>query len=705
MKVLVNCALPYANSSIHLGHIAGAYLGADIFVRYQRMKGNEVLFVSGTDEYGTPITLQADRLKVDPKTIVDRYHSEISQDFKKMQIDFDIFGRTTDREHHETVRELFLELYSKGYIVPGSMISPYCPTCKRFMPDRYIIGICPNCGYERARGDQCENCSKILDPQDLIEPRCAISGDTPEFRESKHLFFKLDSFENDLLKWLGEKTFWKRNVLEYSRKFVEGGLRERPITRDIEWGVPVPVEGYQDKRIYVWFEALMGYISNSRKYSYQKGDADYWKEYWLNPDCRTYYFLGKDNIPFHTVILPAMLMGIGGYNLPYDVQGNEYLNDRGKKFSKSAGIGFTVADATSRVDPGYLRYYLASILPETGDAEFSDEEMVDRVNSELIGKYGNLVQRTVSFAVNNAIDVARGTDPNYEGAMGFCREKLSEYMMQLDSVEIKKALHTWLDLVQFGNQYINESAPWQLLKTDAEKCGSVIFSVMRIIEYATAMFYPFAPLLSMKAWKALGLTDLEGFRISLLESDDIVFHPKLDGVLFQRIENTGINMNSLNLVVGKIVEVREHPSADRLYLLKVHFSDGDIQLVAGLRKHYSKEQLLSRKIIVVRNLKHARIRGEMSEGMLLAADDGERVSFLTVDDSIQEGSVVTLGSQPYNGDKTVDIDSLAKFSLSIEDLDGKRCATALLGEKRVPLMCAGKPVLPESDMPAGSRIR
>lgn len=705
IKILVNCALPYANSSLHLGHIAGAYLGADIFVRFHRMQGDEVLFVSGTDEYGTPITLQADRLGIDPKTIVDRYHSEIDEDFKKIQINFDIFGRTTDEEHHRTVKELFLDLYDKGYIVPGTMISPYCPTCARFMPDRYIIGKCPYCGYERARGDQCENCSKLLDPQDLIDPRCDISGDTPEFRETKHLFFRLNAFEHKLSEWLGEKTFWKKNVVEYSRRFVESGLKERPITRDIEWGVPVPVKGYEDKRVYVWFEALMGYISASRKYSLEIGERDFWMKFWKDKACRVYYFLGKDNIPFHTIIFPAMLMGIGEYNLPYDVLGNEYLNDNGRKFSKSSGIGFTVREAVSKIDPGYLRYYLSSILPETGDAEFSETEMVEKVNSELIGKFGNLVQRSVTFIQNNDLRVHPGKDPKYANVIQYCSEKLSEYCSQMEKVELKKALHVWLDLVQFGNQHINDSAPWHILKTDRDACESIMFTVLRIIQYAAVMLYPFAPDLSERAWKAIGLSDIKSSGMESIKKDDTVFIPRLDGVLFAKVENQFLNENSLDLRIGRIVDAREHPSADRLYILRVHFPDTDIQLVAGLRKYYAVNELVGRRIVVVRNLKHAKIRGEISEGMLLAADDGKNVSFLTVDDDIPEGSPVTMGNNPYNGEEKVDIDSLGKFNLSIGRVDGVRCATSIIGGKPLPLLCLGKPVKPEKDMPEGSKIR
>ena len=342
MKILVNCALPYASGPLHLGHIAGAYLGPDIFVRFQRMMGNQVLYVSGSDEYGTPITIKADKEHRSPREIADFYHNAHLNTFRSLDINFDIFSRTTDPIHTQTTSEFFLDLLHKGYLVERNMIAPYCPGCDRFMPDRYIVGTCPNCGYKDARGDQCDECGKTLDAKDLIDPKCSICGTVPEFRETNHFFLRLDLLQDRLLEWIDTRKDWRPNVINFTRNFILSGLKERPITRDIDWGVPIPLEGYDHKRIYVWFEALIGYVSASRVFFSGTENPDGWMEYWKDSTVPVYNFMGKDNIEFHTIIWPAMIMARGDLNLPYRVVANEYLRFRGEKFSKSRGIGFTV---------------------------------------------------------------------------------------------------------------------------------------------------------------------------------------------------------------------------------------------------------------------------------------------------------------------------------------------------------------------------
>lgn len=704
MKMLVNCALPYANNSIHLGHVAGAYLGADIFVRYNRMIGNTVLFVSGSDEFGTAITIQADRENTTPKAIADRFHNENKKSFSDLDIDFDIFSRTSEPEHEKNAQEIFLEVLKSGYLYTREMVSPYCVTCGKFMPDRYITGTCPNCGYEEARGDQCDNCGKVLDPQDLKDPKCAISGDAPEFRETTHFFLKLSAFGDDLLAWISKKEFWKKNVLDFTRNFIEGGLEDRPVTRDLNWGVRIPVEGFEDKRIYVWFENVLGYISASKIYSTSVGKPDYWKEFWDDPESRIYYFIGKDNIPFHTVIFPAILMALGRYNLPYDVPANEFLNFGGKKFSKSRGIGFRVKDILKVVDKDYLRYYLASVMPENGDSDFNIDDLEERVNTEFISKYGNLVHRVTSFITKNELEISPTHDDEYSSVMEYCSERLNEYRKHLDSVEFKKALHEWIDLVQYGNAFMNRSAPWKLIKTDREKCISKLYATLKIIEYATSMIFPFTPSSAEKVWSVLGLEGSVKDSILDLESDS-QFKPEKTDPLFQKVEIEDPNVNSLDLRVAKILEVREHPNADKLYLLRLKIGQEERQLVAGLRKHYSREELEGRKIIVICNLKPAKIRGEISNGMLLAADDGNNVRFLTVDDATEDGQVLTLGELPYNESGTLEIDDLAKFNLKISNSDGHPVATATV-EGTVYTITYGKnPAFPERAIADGSRIR
>ncbi len=705
MRLLVNCALPYANNPLHLGHIAGAYLGPDVFVRYNRMVGNEVMFVSGSDEYGTAITIQADRLNVKPSELADKFHREHEESFRNLDIDFDIFSRTTAPVHHETVKEIFLDLLKSGYLEPRKMIAPFCPTCNRFMPDRYITGKCPNCGYEEARGDQCENCGKILDPRELIQPVCSVSGDTPEFRETEHFFFLLSKFQEELSGWLDSKGFWKRNVLEFTRNFVNRGLEDRPVTRDLEWGVEVPVEGFEKKRIYVWFEALLGYISAAKIYSGSIGRPDFWKEFWQEPETKSYFFMGKDNIVFHTIILPAILSGLRGYNLPYNVVANENMNMEGKKFSKSKGIGYTVRDTLSLVGKDYLRYYLASVLPETGDTDFALNDLQERVNTEFISKYGNLVYRVTSFITKNSLSIRTAKDSEYNKVLDFCNQRLDNYRNFIESLEIKKALHEWLELVQYGNAYMNSSAPWKMIKDDREGCTARLYSILKIVQYATTMIYPFTPSSAQKVWDIIGIDGDLKDSFSSLPEGNVVFNVRESDPIFQKLEVGDLNPNSLDLRVAKIMEVREHPNADRLYILKLKIGHEDRQLVAGLRKHYSADELTGRKIIVICNLKPARIRGEVSNGMLLAADDGNSVRFLTVDDSTEDGSSLLLGDFSYNDAGRIEIDDLAKFNLKVGEFHGNPAATATVDGKEYVISDGKVPAFPERPISAGSKIR
>ncbi len=660
------------------------------------------MFLCGSDEYGTAITIQADREHTTPLTIVDKYHTEHEKTFRSLQIDFDIFSRTTNRNHSEDVAEFFLDLLEKGFLEKRKMISPFCLTCNRFMPDRYIAGTCPNCGSPYATGDQCDECGKILDPQELIDPRCIISGDTPEFRETEHLFFLLDRFSSDLEKWLNTKDFWKPHVLQFSKGLITTGLKARPITRDIDWGVPVPIPGYENKRLYVWFENLIGYVSAAREVSAARKDPDLWKKFWLDSDTRTYYFMGKDNITFHTIIWPSMLIGRGGWNLPYDVPANEYLRFDGERASKSRGIGFTVDSVLKHVDSNYLRFYLASILPENGDSNFSVEEMQEKVNSELISKYGNLLHRVISFITSHNIELGskQRESSDLELLLSYS-QRFVDFSRYLDNTEIKKALHLWVELVQEANAYLNRSEPWKLVKTDREKCAGKLYTAMRLLQYLTVMIYPYIPEAAEKCLKIMGYDgSMQNAYRKLNEESN--FKPEVAEVPFRKLEISDINPNPLNLVVGRILSVENHPDADRLYVMKVSLGDHEIQLVAGLRKHYRADQLENRLIIVVANLKRGRFRGLDSEGMLLAADDGTSTHFLTVDSNTSPGSSVSIGPYAYNGTRMVTIEDLQKYNLQVSK-DGGIVAT--INGKDERLLVTGNPVKPETEAPPGSRVR
>ena len=403
-RILVCVAWPYAKTSTHVGQIAGAYLPGDIFARYHRMAGSQVLMVSGSDMHGTPITVDADKEGVTPRELATRYHQQIVEIWRGLGISFDLYTETTTANHYQQTQAFFLRLYEKGFIFKDTMESPYCPIDRRFLPDRYVEGTCPYCGYEGARGDQCDNCGRTLDPTQLIAPRCRLCGSpNVEIRETEHFFLDLPQFEPSLRTWLQRETgLWRPNVLNFALNWIKEGLRPRAITRDLDWGVPIPLPGYEDKRIYVWFDAVIGYYSASIEWAERNGTPDAWKEWWeLRPDGSApslpYYFIGKDNIAFHTIIWPAMLMGFGGLALPYDVPANEFMTMGGTKASSSRGNVIWTRDVLDVYGADPLRYYLASTLPEGHDTDFTFEELVRRNNDELVATYGNAAHRILTF--------------------------------------------------------------------------------------------------------------------------------------------------------------------------------------------------------------------------------------------------------------------------------------------------------------------
>ena len=398
--IFIGAAWPYANGPLHLGTLAGCLLPADIFGRYQRMAGRSVLMVSGSDEHGTPITLTADKEGLPPIEIADRYNAQHVKNIEQMGIQFEIYTRTSGTYHQKIVQNFFLRLIDRGYIYKKSMLSSYCEDCQRFLPDRYVEGICPYCNG-KARGDQCDDCGKTLEAEELKNPRCKICGASPFMKETEHFFFQLSAFKDKLLEWLADKEDWKDNVIKFTRNWINQGLQDRAITRDLEWGVPVPVDGYEHKRLYVWFEAVIGYLSASKQWAEQTGDNDAWKGWWQREDTSHLYFLAKDNIPFHTIIWPAMLMAHGDLQLPTNIPANEYLTFSGEQFSKSRGIGIWLPDVLQRFDPDAIRYYLSMNMPEKHDTDWNWEDFVAKTNNELVGNFGNFIHRVVTFTQKN----------------------------------------------------------------------------------------------------------------------------------------------------------------------------------------------------------------------------------------------------------------------------------------------------------------
>ena len=505
-RILVAVAWPYANGPVHIGQAAGAYIPPDIFARYHRMKGNEVLMVSGSDAHGTPVTLTAEKRGVTPEEVSSQYQADFLDSWERLGISYDLFTTTHTDNHAEVAQDVFLTLYNNGYIYKDSTFQAYCETDNRFLADRYVGGVCPHCGFDGARGDQCDNCGRPLDPQDLIDIVCSICGHTPIFRETEHFFLKLSAFEDRLLEWMRAQTHWKPNVRNFSISYLESGLHDRAITRDIEWGVPVPLEGYENKRIYVWFEAVIGYLSASKEWAQMQGQPDRWKDFWQD-DCRSYYFMGKDNIPFHTIIWPAMLMGYGGLNLPYDVPANEYMNLEGRKASTSRNWAIWLPDYLDRYEPDPLRYVLAASMPETSDSEFSWSEYVRRNNDELVATYGNLVHRVLTMVTRNFDGKVPEHGPLDDLSLALldkARESIEETGKNIGLCRFRVALASAMGLAQETNRYLNEKAPWQAVKTDPAAAAITLWTSLTVINCLKTSLYPFLPFSSEKLHKMLG---------------------------------------------------------------------------------------------------------------------------------------------------------------------------------------------------------
>lgn len=510
--ILIGVAWPYANGSLHLGQIAGAYLPADIFARYQRAAGSRVLMVSGSDQHGTPITVRAEQEGTTPQAIVDRYHPEFLESWKSLGVSFDLFTTTGTKNHEETVHDFFLKLQDKGYIYKKTVEQSYDAQAKRFLPDRYVEGTCPRCGYERARGDQCDNCGSTLDPTELINPKSRFTGTTPELRETEHFFYRFSVFNEPLTEWLSSgKEHWRAHVLNFSLGLLKEGMPDRAITRDLEWGVSIPVEDLgEGKRIYVWYEALLGYLSAAKEWSQTNGTPEAWRDFWEDPSAKTYYFIGKDNIVFHTLLFPAWLQAYGGLNLPYDVPANQYVNFHGSKASTSLGTAPFLPLYLERYDADTIRYYLTAIMPESSDSEFSDEELVRRNNEELVSTWGNLVNRVLTITYRNfdgRIPEPGTLRVSDEELLSQGAEALASVGASINACKFREGLRTALSFAQETNRYLNAEEPWNTRKTDMAATARSLYTALCAIEILKVAFYPYLPFSSEKLNELLGHTD------------------------------------------------------------------------------------------------------------------------------------------------------------------------------------------------------
>ncbi|MBN2363302.1 methionine--tRNA ligase [candidate division WOR-3 bacterium] len=666
-RTLVTSALPYANGPLHIGHLAGCYLPADIFVRYLRSKGEDVIHICGTDEHGVQITLKAEQEKTTPKKLVDGYHEMIKKALNDVGIEYENFSRTTKKLHYERTQKFFLKLLENGFLEEKEITQLYCEKCGRFLPDRFVEGECPFCSSKGARGDQCEACGRWLEPSMLKNPRCKICSSEPAFRKTTHWFLRLDALTGKLKDWHSDHPEWKDNVTKFCKTWFDEGLIPRAITRDIDWGVPVPLEGSEGKVLYVWFDAPIGYISSTIEWAKDiRKDPGLWEKYWLDKDTRLVHFIGKDNIVFHAMVWPGMIMAHGDYILPDQIPANEFLNIEGEKVSTSRNWAVWVDQAVEAFPPDALRYVLAATAPENSDVDFTWSEFQRRVNDELADVLGNFVNRTLTFVNKYYAGKIPGLDES-----SFEKELTQEIRTApqrigalYESFQVKKAVNEFMKLARTGNKVFQSNEPWSLVKSDPEKCRYVIALCAAIIDTLASVIEPVLPFTSQKIFKMLRLEKRpwdesgdfripEGHELGNLEilfgkiDDEKIDNQrkmlgkerKMTEEKAQEKEKASISdLLKIGLKVGLVKSVQRVEKSDKLYKLTVDLGDEERQIVAGMVPYYPEEDILGKKVIVVSNLEPAKIRGVESNGMILAADDGKTVSLLTLDKDVAQGS-------------------------------------------------------------------
>ena len=677
-RTLVTCALPYANGPVHIGHLAGVYVPADIYVRYLRMRGREVLYVCGSDEHGVPITIKARQQGCTPQDIVDKYHRIIDESFKGFGIDFDIYGRTSSEVHSRNASAFFKKLYDEGKFVTRESEQYYDPEAKTFLADRYIVGTCPKCGAEGAYGDQCEKCGSTLSPEELINPKSKLSGAEPVKKKTTHWYLPLEQYESWLREWIldGHKE-WRSNVYGQVKSWLDGGLQPRAVTRDLDWGVPVPVEGAEGKVLYVWFDAPIGYISNTRQIL-----PDDWEKWWKSEDTKLVHFIGKDNIVFHCIVFPSMLKAYGGYILPENVPANEFLNLEGDKISTSRGWAVWAHEYLQEF-PGkqdVMRYVLTANAPETKDNDFSWKDFQTRNNSELVAIFGNFVNRAVvlthKYFAGNVPPCASLTDMDKEVLAEVPRLKAS-IESNIENYKFREALKDAMAIARLGNKYISDTEPWKVAKTDMERTGTILNISLQICADLAVAFEPFTPFAAQRLRKMLRAEDL-GWDImgrpTILPANHIIGEAellfskiedveidaqlaKLDAIRAQRAaaeaaeaakkvapqkeECTFEDFEKMDIRTATVLEAERVPKTDKLLKLSIDTGIDKRVIVSGIAEYYSPEDMVGKQICILANLKPRTIRGIESHGMILMAKQGDgKMRFITPQEALVNGAEI-----------------------------------------------------------------
>lgn len=657
-RILVTSALPYANGPIHLGHLAGAYLPADFFTRYHRLKGDDIIHICGSDEHGVPITLAAEKEGVSPQEIVDKFHTANKEVFEKLGITFDYYGRTSSPVHHETSREFFKNLHEQGVFKKKNEKQLYDAEAGMFLPDRYVKGICPVCGYEEAFGDQCEKCGSSLSPNELKEPKSVLTGNIPEMRETEHWYLPLGDLQPKIQKWMDGKEHWKPNVLGQCKSWLKEGLRDRAVTRDLNWGVSVPLEEAQNKVLYVWFDAPIGYISATKEWAVEKGEPDLWKTYWQDEDTTLIHFIGKDNIVFHCIMFPLMLMMHGKFVLPDNVPANEFLNLEGRKLSTSRGWAVWLEEYLEDYEPDLLRYVLGTTLPETKDSDYSWNDFQNRVNNELADILGNFVFRTLSFTdrfFDATVPELKNPTQRDKEVLEEIQEAKTRVSASYDRFRFREAIAETMNLARTGNKYFTDMEPWKTRKNDLETCGNTLHVCLQISAALSILFEPIIPhkMNSLRTQLQLNREVKWGeINSEMLSPGDKIVPGE---ILFTKIEDEQVaneveklrqrasktesiqekegselpdlkknadfsQFSALDLRVGEILTAEEIEKSDKLLKLTVDIGLEKRTIVSGIKKYYEPDKIKGQKVCVVANLEPKSIMGIESNGMILMAE-------------------------------------------------------------------------------------